>query len=199
MKEEIKKIDSMIEEFKKIMDTIYYARGKNINDRIVILSAMIIKKTIDILFMSKTALKNYIITVQISLLRLLCDNCLALESVLELGLVKYMDMINNKEQVNQIMLTEDQNMSDGYLKRQVSQKYPGFDKLYRFACEGVHFSKQTLGGVLKKDINDNLIIDVEAGNKELKDVIFSNNNSMMTICKVIIDMLKNIIKKEEKR
>ena len=105
-----------------------------------------------------------------------------------------MDMINNNEQVNQIMINEEQNMSDGYLKRKVSEQYKGFDKLYKFACEGVHFSKQAIGGAFTETENG-IALNIEPGNKELKNTIIANNQSMITVCKVIIDMLKGIVKK----
>ncbi len=162
--------------------------------REVVFSAMLIKKTIDILAMAKHALKDYIITVQISLLRLLCDNCLAIQSVYELDLKTVMDMMNNNQKVNTVMIDEEQNLSDGYLKRKVSEKYSGFDKLYRFACEGVHFSKQALGGAFKEDKNGKLKMNITPGNKELKEELLMNNKSMITLCKVMIDMLKGLLK-----
>ncbi len=192
MNEEIKKIDDMIELLKNVMGKIY-DKYKDLS-REVVFSAMIIKKTIDILAMSKHALKDSIITVQISLLRLLCDNCLAMQSVFELDLKTVMDMMNNNQKVNTIMIDEEQNMSDGYLKRKVSESYPGFDRLYKFACEGVHFSKQAIGGAFKEDKNGKLQMNMNPGNKELKDELLMNNKSMITLCKVIIDMLKKIVK-----
>ena len=192
MNEEVKKIDDMIELLKNVMGKIY-DKYKDLS-REVVFSAMIIKKTIDILAMSKHALKDSIITVQISLLRLLCDNCLAMQSVFELDLKTVMDMMNNNQKVNTIMIDEEQNMSDGYLKRKVSENYPGFDKLYKFACEGVHFSKQAIGGAFKEDKNGKIQMNMNPGNKELKDEIIMNNKSMITLCKVIIDMLKKIVK-----
>ena len=182
----------MIELLKNVMSKIY-DKYKDLS-REVVFSAMIIKKTIDILAMSKHALKDSIITVQISLLRLLCDNCLAMQSVFELDLKTVMDMMNNNQKVNTIMIDEEQNMSDGYLKRKVSENYPGFDKLYKFACEGVHFSKQAIGGAFKEDKNGKIQMNMNPGNKELKDEIIMNNKSMITLCKVIIDMLKKIVK-----
>ena len=103
-------------------------------------------------------------------------------------------MMNNNQKVNTIMIDEEQNMSDGYLKRKVSESYPGFDKLYKFACEGVHFSKQAIGGAFKEDKNGKLQMNMNPGNKELKDELLMNNKSMITLCKVIIDMLKKIVK-----
>ena len=192
MNEEIKKIDDMIELLKNVMGKIY-DKYKDLS-REVVFSAMIIKKTIDILAMSKHALKDSIITVQISLLRLLCDNCLAMQSVFELDLKTVMDMMNNNQKVNTIMIDDEQNMSDGYLKRKVSEQYAGFDKLYRFACEGVHFSKQAIGGAFKEEKNGKIKMTMTPGNKELKEELFMNNKSMLTLCKVIIDMLKKIVK-----
>jgi len=191
MNEELKKLDDMIIILEDFMTKIY--DKYNELSREVVFSAMIIKKTIDILAMSKHALKDYIITVQISLLRLLCDNCLAIQSVFELDLKTVMDMMNNNQKVNTIMIDEEQNMSDGYLKRKVSEKYNGFDKLYKFACEGVHFSKQSLGGAFKEDKNGKLKMDVTPGNKELKEELLKNNKSMITLSKVIMDMLKRVI------
>lgn len=195
MKDEELKLDEMIKKFQDMMKAIRYMYRDDKLAREVVLSAMIIKKTIDILATSKYVIKHYIVTVQISLLRLLCDNCLALESVELLGIVKYMDMINNNEQVNQIMIDEEQNMSDGYLKRKVSEKYKGFDKLYKFACEGVHFSKQAIGSSFVNSSDGNMTINIEPGNKELKDVVISNNQAMLKVCNVIIDMLKSIVRK----
>ncbi len=192
MNEEVKKLDDMILYLEDFMSKIY--DKYNELSREVVFSAMLIKKTIDILAMAKHALKDYIITVQISLLRLLCDNCLAIQSVYELDLKTVMDMMNNNQKVNTVMIDEEQNLSDGYLKRKVSEKYSGFDKLYRFACEGVHFSKQALGGAFKEDKNGKLKMNITPGNKELKEELLMNNKSMITLCKVMIDMLKGLLK-----
>lgn len=192
MNEEIKKLDEMIAILEEFMSKIY--DKYNELSREVVFSAMIIKKTIDILAISKHAIKDSIITVQISLLRLLCDNCLAIQSVYELDLKTVMDMMNNNQKVNTVMIDSEQNLSDGYLKRKVSEKYNGFDKLYRFACEGVHFSKQALGGAFIETKTGKLKMNMKPGNKELKDEIIMNNKSMITLCKVIMDMLKGLMK-----
>ncbi len=188
MEEELKKLDLMLDEMIIFMNEVEKRHAPL--SREVVFSAMIIKKSIDILSVAKYCISNYIITVQISLLRLLCDNCLAIQSVLELGLVKVMDLINNNERVSSIMIDDEQNMSDGYLKRKVSLSYPGFDRLYNFACDGVHFSKQALCGAF--NMSDDIKSNVTIGNKELSNEIISNNDSMITLCKVILSMLKNI-------
>jgi hypothetical protein len=103
-----------------------------------------------------------------------------------------MDMIQNNERVNNIMVDEEQNMSDGYLKRLVANDYPGFDRVYRFACDSVHFSKQAMASSFVKDKNGNITPHIEVGNKELKDAIIQNNGAMVTICKIMLDMLKNV-------
>lgn len=136
-------------------------------------------------------MKNYIISVQISLLRLLCDNCLAIQSALELGLKEFMDLITTNQKVSNIMIDEEQNMSDGYLKRLVSKTYPGFDRLYNFACEGVHFSKQALGSAFSED-KGKVSMHIQVGNKEMKSEMVNNNSQLITLCKVIMDMLKRV-------
>ncbi|MCR5349518.1 MAG: hypothetical protein K6E20_00850 [Acholeplasmatales bacterium] len=190
MKEEIEKIDKLIDDMQMLMKYIY----KQINsyDNKVVFSAMIIKKTIDILTTSKYVFRNYLVSVQISLLRLLCDNCLALESVNQLGLDKVMELINSHQQVNQIMIDEEQNMSDGYLKRKVADKYQAFDKIYRFACEGVHFSKQAISLAFENGENGSRI-NVNPGNKELKDKMVVINNNIIVVSNIIGSMLKEIV------
>ena len=197
MKDEIKKLDDMILFLKSFMDSIYKSYGTL--SREVVFSAMVIKKTIDILETAKFTLKNYIISVQISLMRLLCDNAIAIESVNELGLEKVMDMINNNIQVNTVMVDEEQNMSDGYLKRKVSERYRGFDRLYRFASSGVHFSKTAIGGAFYEDKDGKIVMNVDCGNKELKKEIIENNGRLITLSKVIVDMLKNIVTTKKKK
>lgn len=128
MKEEILKLDEMIDQLQKFTDYVFTSY-KSLT-REVVLTGMIVKKTMDILDTAKYTLKNYIISTQISLLRLLCDNCLALQSVKELGIEKYLDMLTNHVKVNTIMIDDEQNMSDGYLKKRVAISYPGFDRLY---------------------------------------------------------------------
>lgn len=191
MNEEVKKLEEMKEKINSFMDALakYY---KNNLTREVVFAGMILKKTLDILDSSENALKKYNITVQISLLRLLCDNCLAIQSVKELGLKTVMDMIQNNERVNNYMVSEEQNMSDGYLKRLVDETYPGFGKVYRFACDSVHFSKQAMATTFVKDSNGNVTPHVEVGNKELKESLISNNGSVITVSKIIIDMLKSV-------
>ena len=198
MNEEIKRLEEMKSTIESFMDALakYY---KNNLTREVVFSGMILKKSLDIIDSAENALKKYNITVQISLLRLLCDNCLAIQSVKELGLKTVMDMIQNNERVNNYMVTEEQNMSDGYLKRLVDETYPGFGKVYKFACDSVHFSKQAMATTFQKDKNGNIIPHVEVGNKELKESLVSNNNSLITVAKIILDMLKNVcIGKEQK-
>ena len=190
MKEEIEKLDKLIESMQMLMKYIYKEINEY-NDK-VIFSAMILKKTIDILTTSKYVLRNYLMSVQVSLLRLLCDNCLALQSVKELGIEKVMELINNNQQVNQIMVDEEQNMSDGYLKRKVSETYHSVDKIYRFACEGVHFSKQAISFAFTKD-NNIPTFNMEPGNKDMKEKMLTNNNNIVVVSNIIGSMLKEII------
>ena len=189
MKDEVIKLENIQAELLKFENDIY--RHHKCLNREVAFSAMIIKKTNDILEASKHALKNYLITIQISLLRLMCDNCLAIEGAIVLGLEKYINMLNNNEHVSNIMIDEEQNMSDGYLKKLVAKNYKGFDKLYNFACESVHFSKQALGSTFI-DNDGKISINVKPGNKEMKDEMIQNNKQLITLCKVILDMLKRI-------
>lgn len=189
MKEELLKIEDMHKKLQEFMNKVYeYHKSLN---REVVFCGMIIKKTMDILSISSYALKNSIISVQISLLRLLCDNCLAIQSAIELGLKEVVDLITNNQKISSIMIDEEQNMSDGYLKRLVSKSYPGFDKLYNFACEGVHFSKQALGSAFSEE-NGKISMNIRVGNKEMKEELIYNNMQMMTLCKVIIAMLKRV-------
>jgi len=197
MRMEIQKLDEMHKELQRFMDSVYL-RHKSLS-REVVFAGMIIKKTMDILSTASYTLKNNIISVQISLLRLLCDNCLAIQSAIELGLKEVIDLITTNQKVSNVMVDEEQNMSDGYLKRLVSKSYPGFDKLYNFACEGVHFSKQALGSAFSEK-NGEISMNIEVGNKELKKDVIYNNTQMLTLCKVIMAMLKRVcIDKEKNR
>lgn len=189
MKEETEKLEAMQKQLQEFMDRIYARHGSLTRE--VVFAGMIIKKTMDILSVSAYAFKNYIISVQISLLRLLCDNCLAIQSALELGLKQVIDLITNNQKVSAVMVDEEQNMSDGYLKRLVSKTYPGFDRLYNFACEGVHFSKQALGSAFSEE-NGKISMNIKVGNKELKSELIYNNSQMIVLCKVIMDMLKRV-------
>lgn len=194
--EELKRISEIktaMQDFMVAIYNMYQCRSKE-----VVFTGMIIKKSIDILSVSEYAFKNNIITVQISLLRLLCDNCLAIESAKLLGLDKFMELIMNNQRPNQVIIDEEteETMSDGYLKRMVAETYPGFDKVYKFACEGVHFSKQTIRGTFGASVTgdfDITSINFKPGNPELKEELAQNNKSMVTICKIIIDMLKRLV------
>lgn len=189
MNEEIEKLDKMHDELQSFMKQVY-SKYRALS-REIVFTGMIIKKTMDILSVSKYAVENYVISVQISLLRLLCDNCLAIQAAEELGLNKLIDLIQNNQKISSVMIDEAQNMSDGYLKRLVAKRYNGFDRLYNFACEGVHFSKQALGSAFL-DANGKVSMNISVGNKELKDEIIYNNDQMIVLCRVIIDMLKHI-------
>lgn len=193
--EELKKladIKKVMQDFMIAIYNKYQCRSKE-----VVFTGMIIKKSIDILSVSESAFKSNIITVQISLLRLLCDNCLAIESAKLLGLDKFMDLIMANQRPNSVIINEEteETMSDGYLKRMVAEEYPGFDKVYKFACEGVHFSKQTIKGTFGSSVSGDFSIasiNFKPGNPELKEELVQNNKSMITICKIIIDMLKHL-------
>jgi len=193
--EELKKLSEMktvMQDFMIKTYDKYQCRSKE-----VVFTGMIIKKSIDIISTAEYVFKNNIITVQISLLRLLCDNCLAIESAFQLGLDKLMETIIQNQRVNQIIIDEEtgDTMTDGYLKRLVADDYPGFDKVYKFACEGVHFSKQTIRGTFGDNLKgsfDISSINFKPGNPELKEELAQNNKSMVTICKIIIDMLKRL-------
>ena len=104
----------------------------------------------------------------------------------------------NNQRPNQVIIDEEteETMSDGYLKRMVAETYPGFDKVYKFACKGVHFSKQTIRGTFGASVTgdfDITSINFKPGNPELKEELAQNNKSMVTICKIIIDMLKRLV------
>ncbi len=193
--DEIKKIvemKSVMQDYMVATYNKYQCRSKE-----VVFTGMIIKKSIDIISVAEYAFKNNIITVQISLLRLLCDNCLAIESAHLLRLDKFMELIMANQRPNQVIINEEteETMSDGYLKRMVAEDYPGFDRVYKFACEGVHFSKQTIKGTFGDSVNgsfDITSINFKPGNPELKEELVQNNKSMITICKIIIDMLKRL-------
>ena len=194
MTEELEKLNSAQEDLINLMKYIFSIH-KSVTKVEVAFSAMIIKKAIDIIDTAKYALKKYNITIQISLLRLLCDNCLAIEAAKEIGLATYVDMVNNGQRVSDIIVDEatEQNMSDGYLKRKVSESYQGFDRLYKFASQGVHFSNQTLASILSYDKDNNIKLNVSVGNKELKEEVINNNERMITLTKIIIRMIKEII------
>lgn len=193
MTEEVLKLEDIVSKMQDFINNLY-SINKTMS-REVVFAAMIVKKTIDILKTAEFTLKKYIISVQISLLRLLCDNCLAIQAALEIGLPHMMDIIINNQRVNNIEVFESQNMTDGYLKKLVAKEYKGFDKLYNFACEGVHFSKQALSGAFK-DKGGKISMNIEVGNKELKDELIANNNQMIVLCKVIMDMLKRLCNKK---
>lgn len=188
MIDSLKELNKMIEAFTTLSITI----NKNfpIKSRYAVFANMIIKKSIDILTTAKFVVKNNIITVQISLLRLMCDNALAIEAATILGVDEMMDMINEGVRPSSVMIDEENNMSDGYLKSCVSKKYNGFSRLYNFACDAVHFSKQTVLGIMQTLENDS---EIKAGNPELKQNIIQNNQQMITLSKVIIDMLVKLM------
>ena len=189
MNDEEEKLNKASQELKDLMKYIFNVH-KSVTKVEVAFSAMILKKAIDIIDTAKYALKKYNITIQISLLRLLCDNCLAIEAAKEVGLSRYIEMVNNGERVSDIIVDPEieQNMSDGYLKKNVAKDYKGFDKLYNFACESVHFSKQAIANAFIKE-DDKVKINIEVGNKNQKEVIIKNNSQMIILTKVIKDML----------
>ncbi len=192
MTEELEKLNNASDELVALMKYIFSVH-KSVTKVEVAFSAMIIKKAIDIIDTAKYALKKYNITIQISLLRLLCDNCLAIEAAKEIGLSRYVEMVNNGERVSDIIVDPEteQNMSDGYLKKNVAKEYKGFDKLYNFACESVHFSKQAMANAFTKN-EDKVKINIEVGNKNQKDIIVKNNAQMIVLCKVIKNMLMKL-------
>ncbi len=192
MNEEEEKLNLALKELKDLMKYIYNIH-KSLTKVEVLFSAMIIKKSIDIIDAAKYALKKYNITIQISLLRLLCDNCLAIEAAKEIGIAKYVEMVNDGQRVSDIIvdIENEQNMTDGYLKKKVAKEYKGFDKLYNFACESVHFSKQAMANAFIKEENK-IKINIDPGNKNQKDIIIKNNSQMIILCKVIKDMLLKI-------
>ena len=193
MNEEIKNLDECIKDLEDLLNHIQN-QYKSITNRRVVFSAMIIKKTKDILDAAKYSLKSYNMTIQISLLRLLCDNCLAIEAAKLIGVDEYVNMIDEGKRVADIIVDEEaeQNMSDNYLKKLVDKDYKGFGKLYNFACESVHFSKQALSNAYFTD-NGKVNLNLEVGNKKLKDIMLSNNKQMIVLSKVIKDMILKLV------
>lgn len=183
----------MFDEVKVVMNNYMriLKRKYKLSSNEVIFSSMIIKKTIDILDVLEYVTKKNIITVQISLIRLLCDNALAIEACNYLSLDEYMNLIYQNQKPSDVMIDEENNLSDGMLKRRVAEKYPGFAKVYNFASSGVHLSKQALSGIIKDD-GERQELEVVVGNANLKDEIKMNNNSVNTLVKVIIDMLRKL-------
>jgi hypothetical protein len=193
MNEEIKKIDDIIKELEEVLNLVQ-KKYKSITNRRVVFSAMIIQKTKDILDAAKYAIKSYNLTIQISLLRLLCDNCLAIEASKLVGVDEYVNMIDEGKRVADIIVDEEaeQNMSDNYLKKLVDKDYKGFGKLYNFACASVHFSKQALSNAYF-NANGKINLNLEVGNKKLKNILYSNNKQMIVLSKVIKDMILKLV------
>ncbi len=214
----LEKIKEIKQEIKDFMPNNFkgYKDFSNIGLNIYF-SAAVIQKTIDIVDSFEYAYKNKILSVQTSLLRLLCDNCVFLMALYPkdkggIGLNDAYMYLQEGKQLNTYLVPDKldfdgkpQYMVDGYLKRLVDELYPGFAKIYNYASKSVHFSFDAIrrsainlgknGEIILVSNKDNKHeISIE-GNEEkttVTKIVEENNEKMIVLCKIIFDLILHL-------
>lgn len=169
----------------------------------VVFATLVVKKTIEILYTASYAYTNKLYDVLFSLIRMLQDNCLAIEAASELGFKSYMTYIGNNEPINTKTIPpkyRDNNpnnpnnlMTDGHLRDMVGKRYKGFSNLYRATSRSIHFNGQSFNLIMRKNEDDKRELYFEIGNKgqDYKEQFQNAVNIIITLSKIIFDMLHN--------
>ena len=169
----------------------------------VVFATLVVKKTIEILYTASYAYSNKLYDVLFSLIRMLQDNCLAIEAASELGFKSYMTYIGNNEPINTKTippkfrdnnpLNPDNLMTDGHLRDMVDKKYKGFGYLYKTTSRSIHFNGQSFNLIMRKKENGNKELYFEVGNKgqEYKEKFSWASDTIVKLSKIIFDMLHN--------
>ena len=177
-------------------------RNMDNQDPALIFAKMVTKKTIEILYTASYAYTNRLLDVLLSMIRLLQDNSLAIESAKELGFKTYIKcLIDNKpinlQPIPEKYITNNPNnpqnlMTDGHVRDMIGKQYKGFINVYRFTSKSVHFNGQSFNTILIPDEEGNKKLTFGIGNKEKyleKNFIWSKA-TIETLAKIIFDMLQ---------
>ena len=177
-------------------------RNMDNQDPALIFASMVTKKTIEILYTASYAYTNRLLDVLFSMIRLLQDNCLAIESAKELGFLTYIKCIQVNQPINLQTIPEkyrDNNpnnpqnlMTDGHVRDMIGKQYKGFINVYRFTSKSVHFNGQSFNLIMIPDEDGKRKLTFEIGNKEKffeKNFIWAKS-TIITLAKIIFDMLQ---------
>lgn len=169
-----------------------YKNEPNVNDRNLFLFS-VIKRAVDIIDTFNYATKTYNINTQVPLLRLQIDNCLILKAAIILKDTKtiYFEVTEPKFQLKKYKhpITGDR-LSERGLAKEISAQFPDFLSLYSFCCKFVHFSGKAVGSTVSAKHPLTFCVDVSVGNKELKEDVLVNANSMIAVNKVLAYLIE---------
>ncbi len=155
----------------------------------------IAKKAVDIIDGIIDASEKNNISVQISLMRLLIDCCLATKASSIIGIDRCVGLIKRGKKFGDYRNKEDdRKLTDSYLKKEIDKDFNDFEKLYDWACKGVHFSDLALKSLFVPIIIPSgekvLTLDLKIGNNELASAILTNCKTTETIGRLIIAMME---------
>lgn len=169
-----------------------YKNEPTVNDRNLFLFS-VIKRAIDIIDTFNYATKTYNLNTQVPLLRLQIDNCLILKAAIILKDTKtiYFEVTEPNFQLKNYKhpLTGDR-LSERGIAKEISDQFPNFLSLYSFGCKFVHFSGKAVSSTVSAKHPLTFCVDVSVGNKELKEDVLVNANSMIAVNKVLAYLIE---------
>lgn len=167
-----------------------------------LLISPILKKTVDIIDSIIDTTLRCNINVQIALIRLLLDNCIFIKGCSIIGIDESLELIYKKKKLKEFKDSESKkNLTDAYLKDLIGKDVVQFADLYKWACEGVHFTVKACNASQKAfQVNNKRILNMKicVGNIEMKEDIIINAGTAIECCKLIIKMIKDLILTNDK-
>lgn len=170
-----------------------YINEPTVNDRNLFLFS-VIKRAIDVIDTFIYATKTYNLNTQLPLLRLQIDNCLILKAAIILKNEKtiYFESMEPKFQIkNYKHPVTNQKLSERGLAKEISEQFPDFLSLYSFCCDFVHFSRKAIYATVSAKPPLTFCVNVKVGNKDLKEDILNNANSMIAVNKVLAHLIED--------
>lgn len=170
-----------------------YKNEPTVNDRNLFLFS-VIKRAIDVIDTFNYATRTYNLNTQLPLLRLQIDNCLILKAAIILKDEKtiYFEVTEPKFQIKNYKhpVTGDK-LSERGLAKDISNQFPDFLSLYSFCCNFVHFSRKAIHATVSAKSPLTFCVDVSVGNKDLKEDVLNNANSMIAVNKVLARLIED--------
>lgn len=179
--------DALIESADEI-----YQQEPSVNDCTFLIFS-VIKRAVDIIDAFNYSTRTYNLTTQVPLLRLQIDNCLILQCALLLKDTKtmYWEILEPNFQLKKFKHPiSGEKLSERLLAKEISNKFPDFINLYSFCCDFVHFSRKAIYSTITAKPLLKFQVDVKVGNKEMKNHVLTNANSLISVNKVLAYLIE---------
>ncbi len=200
IKEVIDKLNIQKDAFLDISKEIFDL-DKSVNDYNLFIFS-VIKRAVDIIDTFNYSTMRYNINTQVPLLRLQVDNCLILQLALLLKDRKtiYFELLDEKFEIKKYKHpTTKLKLSEGILADEIDNKFPKFKDLYKFCCKFVHFTRKAINSTVKAKEPLTFEVSICVGNRELKEDVLTNANSLIMVNKVLAYLIEKVVEENKKK